>query len=134
MASYARRLPIDQNNNTFPAPPPFTSYQSQSGNPSASSILTLTQNTTVLQVMSIGGNSGNAGIIGKWAGNAAVSVTGSNFDFMVNSGQVSTFVVPQSVMGNSASIQGANTQNGLYPLVALKWATAQASSVLTTEY
>lgn len=129
--AYARDLPIDRNNNLYPAPPAYISNQSQNGVPAASSVVTLNDKTTVLMVMAMGGNAGNAGIIGKWG---SASVTGNNFDFMVNSGQTTPLVVPVSVMGGVSSVAGANVVNGLYQTVALKTATAQSCSVFTSEY
>ena len=63
---YAKELPLDKNHYPYPAPPAKTSNQSQSGNPVASSVITLSPNTTVVNLMAIGGGAGNAGIIGKW--------------------------------------------------------------------
>lgn len=131
MAKYPKELPTDKNNNVYPAPPAFKSNQSQNGVPIASSVLTLNANTTVLQVMVVGGTVGNSAVLGKWG---SASVTGTNYDFMVPSGFTMPFVVPVSIMGTSSSIQGANPQNGLYPTVAFIAATAQSSSVFTAEY
>lgn len=132
MANYARELPLDKNNIPYPAPPAKTSYQSQGGNPVASSVLTLSANTTVLSLMALGGQSGNAGIIGKWG---TASVTATNFDIQVNSGQTLTFVVPVSTTGTGTqSVQGINPQLGLFPAIALKAVTAQACSVFSAEY
>lgn len=128
---YARQLPQDKNNNPYQAPPPFTSYQSQGGVPIASSVVTLSPNTTVIDVTVFGGVSANAAIIGKWG---VASVTGTNFDWIVQSGADKTFVVPVSVYGSSPSIAGANAMNGLYNAVSLKTATATLASVFTVEY
>jgi len=130
--NYARELPLDKNNIPYPVPPSKTSYQSQAGNPTVSSVLTLSPNTTVLSLMAIGGNAGNAGIIGKWG---VASVTTTNFDIQVNSGQTLTFVVPVSTQGTGTqSVQGINPTLGLFPAIALKGATAQACSVFSAEY
>jgi hypothetical protein len=129
-AKYARDLPQDKNNNVYPAPPAYISTQAQRGNPVASSVVTLNDKSTVIDIMAISGGTAAGGILGKWG---AASVTATNFDFMVNAGQNRTFVVPQSVQG-TASISGANVANGLYPTVAFISATAQACSVFTAEY
>ena len=130
--NYARELPLDKNNYPYPAPPAKTSYQSQNGVPLASSVLSLTPNTTVLQIMVIGGQLGNAAIIGKWG---SASVTATNYDFMVNSGQNAPFVVPINTFGTGTqSVAGIQTQLGLYSTVALKTATTQSASVFTAEY
>lgn len=131
MSYYGKQLPRSQNEMQYDsAPPAFVSNQSQSGNPAASSVISLSDKTTVIELMAIGGNNGNAGIIGKWGPG---SVTGTSFDIQVNSGQTRQFVVPQSVFGN-ASIAGANVANGLYNSLSVKYATPQACSVLSIEY
>lgn len=131
MSFYGKQLPKSQNEMQYDAAPPaFVSNQSQSGNPAVSSVITLSDKTTVIELMAIGGNNGNAGIIGKWG---VGSVSGTSFDIQVNSGQTRMFVVPQSVFGN-ASIAGANVANGLYPALSVKYATPQACSVLSIEY
>lgn len=130
MASYARRLPIDQNNNPYPAPPPFTSNQSQTGVPVASSVITLNDKTTVIDVTVMATAAASAGIIGKWG---SASVTSSNYDWVVQAGNFRTFVVPVSVMGTS-SVAGANVANGLYNSVSVKTVNGTAASILTAEY
>ena len=138
--NYARELPLDKNNYPASLVPPKKSSQSQGGNPVASSVLTLSANTTVVNVMAVGGNNGNAGIIGRWSTAAEVtsgasSVTSTNFDIQVNSGQTLSFVVPIATSGTGTqSVQGINPQLGLYPVLTLKAATATACSVFTAEY
>ena len=130
MALYAKEMPQDKNRNPYSAPPAYTSLQSQKGVPIASSVLSLTDRTTVLQVMALGGQAGNAAVLGKWG---VSSVTATNYDFMVPVGGVYPFVVPVSVMVAS-SIAGANVANGLYPAVSFITATATSASVFTAEY
>ena len=138
--NYAKQLPLDKNNYPYPAPPAFVSNQSQAGNPIASSVITLSANTTVISLMAIGGNAGNAGLLGKWVTAAQItsgasSVTSTNFDIMVNSGQTLSFVVPISTNGTGTqSVQGINPTLGLYPALSVKAATAQACSVFSAEY
>ena len=140
MANYAKELPLDKNNYPASLVPAKLSNQSQAGNPTASSVLTLTANTTVVNVMAIAGLNGAGGILGKWVTAAQVtsgasSVTATNYDFMVNSGQNLSFVVPVSTSGTgSQSVQGINPTLGLFPAVSLKAATAQSTSVFTAEY
>lgn len=132
MSNYAKQLPKSQNEMQYDAAPPaFVSNQSQNGVPIASSVVSLNDKTTVIELMVIGGQGGNAGIIGKWG---TGSVTGTSFDIQVNSGQTRQFVVPQSVFGNISSIAGANVANGLYNSLSLKTATAQSASVFSIEY
>lgn len=129
--NYGKALPKSTNELQFDAAPPaFPANQSQSGVPVASSVITLNDKTTVMEIMVMGGQSGNAGIIGKWG---VASVTATNFDIMINSGQIRQFLVPVSVMGTS-SVAGANVMNGLYNSLSVKVATAQSASVFSAEY
>lgn len=129
--NYAKNLAIDKNNNVYPGIPPVIANQQWSGVPVSSSVIGLTDRTTVIDVTALGGQGGNAAILGKWGPNA---VSTSNFDWVVSSGQTRTLVVPVSVMGNSQSIMGANGQNGLYKSMAIIVATAQSASVFGAEY
>jgi len=129
--NYGRELPQDRKDQRFDgAPPAFPSLQSQMGVPTASSVVSLTDKTTVVEISAVSGQAGSGGIIGKWG---SASVTSSNFDFFVNAGVTRDFVVPVSVAGIN-SVAGANVANGLYNAVALKVATATSTSVLTTEW
>ena len=129
--NYARELPQDRKDQRFDgAPPAFVALQSQSGVPAASSVLTLTDRTTVIDITATGVAAGSAAIIGKWG---SASVTASNFDIAVAAGQSRTFVVPVSVMGTT-SVAGANVANGLYATLALKNVGTAGGSVLTVEY
>lgn len=127
---YAKELPQDKNNQTYPALPAVPANQGWIVVPAASSTIGLTDKTTVLDLTVIGGQAGNAAVLGKW-GTATASAT--NFDFAVNSGQSRTFVVPQSVAGTQ-SIAGIATQMGLYKTVTLVTATAVSASVIGAEY
>lgn len=128
--NYAKELALDKKANVYAGIPATVSNQSQKGVPTASSVISLNDKTTVIDVTCIGGQSGNAAILGKWG---SASVTGTNFDWIVGSGQTRTFVVPVSVMGTT-SVAGANVANGLYNSVAVITATAQSASVFTAEY
>lgn len=131
MGYYAKEQPRDRLNETYQnAPPATTSNQSQNGVPLTSSVVTLSDKTTVFEVTAFSGTAGGGAVIGKWG---PASVTGTNFDFIVQSGNTRTFIVPQSVFGVN-SVAGANVANGLYSTVALKNATAQSTSVFTIEY
>lgn len=128
--NYAKQLPQDKQNNVYPAPPAFVALQAQTGVPIASSVISLTDRTTVIDVTVTGAATGTAAIIGKWG---VASVTTSNFDWAVGAGNTRTFVVPVSVFGTN-SVAGANVANGLYNSVSVKTVNAVAASVLTTEY
>ncbi len=130
--NYAKQLPLDKNNMPYETLPAFTSQQSQNGVPTVSSVITLSPNTTVLDVTAFSGTAGSGAIIGKWGPS---SVTGTNFDWCVNCGVSRTFVIPQSVFGAQlASVAGIGAQMGLYTTVAVKVATATSASIFTAEY
>lgn len=136
MESYSPRLPIDKNGvpkvNYHPPIPALVATNKE--NAAVSSVLVFTHNTTEIEVSAIGGP-----VVGKWAGivnngTSVISIAGtSNFDFIVGSGAVRRLVVPQSVQGNAASIQGVNRAEGLYQGVAYIAAGVPAS-VLTAEF
>lgn len=128
--NYARSMPIDRKGNNYETVPPYPAYARNAGVPTASSVITLNDNTTVIDVTVIGGQAGNAAILGKWG---SASVTTSNYDWVVGSGATRTLVVPQSVIGTT-SVAGANVMNGLYSTCAVIVATAQSASVFTAEY
>lgn len=129
--NYARKIPRDVTDETIDgAPPAFPTNQSQAGVPTVSSVVSLNDKTTIIEISAMTGNAGSGGIIGKWG---VSSVTSTNFDFFVGSGVTRDLVVPVSVMGVT-SVAGANVANGLYNSVSLKTATAQSSSVFTSEY
>lgn len=106
----------------------------------ASSVITLNDNTTVLEVAAGQGQ----GVYLRWipstetaAVSPAASVISSglgiaNFDHVVTANTVRRFVVPQETIGNT-SIVGINKQAGLFNRVA--WITpSPVSSVLATEF
>lgn len=100
-----------------------------------SSVITLTDNTSVVEIETSGGN----GVAIKWitTSNSNPSVFSSglgvaNFDHIVPSGQVRRFVVPQETAGVN-SIVGINKQAGLYNRLA--WTAAgPTASVMATEF
>lgn len=100
----------------------------------ASSVITLTDNTTELEVGAIGGG----GVVMRWvpAGDTAASVVASggtaNWDHFIPPYEVRKFAVPKESQGTS-SIVGLNVQNGLYKRVAWVAATG-SSSVFAAEY
>lgn len=98
-----------------------------------SSVITLTDNTTTIEVGAVAGG----GVLLKWiaTSDTAASVIGTNFDNFVPADTVKKFAIPQERIG-TASIVGANVQNGLYKRVAFVSAigAALSSSVVATEY
>lgn len=128
--NYAKSMPIDRKGNNYETVPPYPAFARNAGVPIASSVITFNDNTTVFDVTVIGGQAGNAVILGKWG---SASVTASNYDWVVGSGNTRTFVIPQSVIGTT-SVAGANVMNGLYPTCAVIVGNAQSASIFTAEY
>lgn len=126
--AYAKQLPRDKDFQTFQGVvPAFPSLQSQSGVPLTSSVISLSDNTTVVNITTVGG-----AIIGKWG---TGSVTGTNFDISIEADGNNSFVVPVSVFGKgmpNGSVVGVAVANGLYNSLAVK--TIGSASILTTEY
>lgn len=101
-------------------------------NATASSVITVNDNTTDLEVSAVG----STGFV-KWIGrgDTTASVINSagtaNYDVVIPAGTVRRLVIPRETLGTS-SIVGANIQNGLYNRVA--WKTGGAGSILATQY
>ena len=127
----------------FESPSPQVALSSKgTTNASASSVITLTQDTTQVEVEVMG--TGAAAI--KWIATGdtvgsvySISSVGAtfppNFDHVIPRDTVRHFVVPiesQTSQGYS-SMQGANRENGLYRRLAIVTAGG-ISSVLVTEY
>ena len=105
----------------------------------ASSVISLTQHTTSLEVGAFGGQ----GVVIRWVavgetaavaprGSVVSSGLGANFDHFIPEGTVRRFVVPRETIG--AHVGAAGSINGLYQRVARVSAGITASSVLLTEY
>lgn len=113
-------------------------YASENG--AVSSVITLTPDTTVLEIVSIG--SAPAGGAMRWVktGDASTAATSvitaagtANFNHVIPGNVVMKFAVPIETMYQApSSMVGANIQNGLYRRVAIK--SFGVSSVLLTEY
>lgn len=132
-------LPRDRGNNPlqeFPTPRKALALNASDNN-TASSIITLNDNTTILEVSAVGG-----GAALRWipATETAAAPAGSvitladgtaNFDNTIAPNTVRRFAVPIENRG-TPSIQGLNKQAGLYNRVAVK--SYGIASVLTTQY
>ncbi len=139
-ANYAPAQPQDKKNQVLVGYPPAKKALATYGaTAAASSVVTLTDNTTEIEVEAVGGN----GVAIRWipaTETAAVSPfasviasgTTANFDHIVPAGIVRRFVVPVETTGVT-SIVGANKQNGLYNRVAWINVTGSAS-VFGTEF
>jgi hypothetical protein len=144
--NYSRGVPMGNNQIPhFLSPPAVKAIaRHTSENNAASSVLTLTENTTAIEIAA---NNGNA--IMRWVptSDTTASVIGvagatANYDHVIPAGQVRRFVVPIEVSNNGVQIGatitsyvGANIENGLYRRVAVKGGgLVVTGSVLTTEY
>lgn len=140
--NYARGIPMGNNQMpaSYQAPPAVKAVkQYLSENATTSSVVTLTMNTTAIEVAAQ-----SAPVALRWvyvadAATAATSViaiagTTANFDHIVPQNMVRRFVVPIEVnnpQGNGSMV-GANIENGLFRRLAYK--TQGIASVAVTEY
>lgn len=137
---YAKPIPFDRNGIPLVDYPPAASAIGTTvrENASASSVTSLTANTTAIEVGAIG-----TGAAIRWAVNQATSVITAagtaNFDNFVPVNTVRKFVVPRRVQAipnyqnaGAPSIVGLNTAEGLFANIAT--ISAGIGSVLLTEY
>ena len=133
---YAPQLPRDGGGVPMQdLPPPKAALQTIVGVPTASSVLTFSSNSTMLEVGAIGG----LGAVLRWGSTSVISAAGAtgNFAHVIASNTVRRFVIPIESLAtqgqsNTASMVGINRREGLYQRVAIK--TAGIASVLVTEY
>lgn len=144
MKNYAKYTPIDKDGTAIQmAPAPFTALAvTGSTNQAASSVLTLTQDTTAIEIAAMGAG----GAVMKWITTAdtQASVVGlssvgatyaPNYDHAIPAATYRRFVVPIETGGIYApsSQVGANRLNGLYRRVAII-SNGGIGSVMVTEY
>ncbi len=141
MANYAKSLPRDTGGaamQEYPAPY-LSQEQYNSPNAVASSVISLTKDTSSIEVGAFGGQ----GIVIRWvpttdtaAGTPYASVIssglGANYDHYIPPSQYRRFVVPKETGGAPAGNVGS--VNGLYQRVAVINAGLTASSVLLSEF
>lgn len=134
MARYAKPIPVDKLGN------PLTENQVQvkanttivSENATVSSVVTLNDNTTDLEIASTG-----VPVFIKWISRtdttaSVISAAGTaNYDHVIPPNWIRKFTVPVEQLGTS-SLVGANIGNGLYNRVA--WKTGGIGSILATQY
>lgn len=101
-----------------------------SDNAAASSVVTLNDNTTFVEMVAIGATGYMKWIASTDTTASVISAAGTaNFDHVLPAGLPLWLPVPQETIG-TPSIVGANKQNGLYNRLAFKG----AASILTTEF
>lgn len=131
--AYSKELPVDRSGNTMlNSPPPYLALATlHRDNASTSSVTSFNGNTTVVEVSAV---TTGAGI--RWATNQATSVITAagtaNFDNFVIAGSTRLLVIPRRVQGDSSSVVGLNTQEGLYANIAT--ISVGIGSVLLTQY
>lgn len=114
-------------------PSPAISLQSRNAeNATASSVITLNDNTTLMEIAAVGAPAAIRWVATTDTQASVVTVIGTaNYDHIIPSGTYRKFVVPQEVIGTS-SIVGLNKQSGLYNRIAYK--TIGVGSILSAEY
>lgn len=133
---YAGGPPIGRNTHPIQGSPfparAFARYVSE--NATVSSVLTLTDDTTAVEVAT-----GGTLAVMRWvttgdtqASIVAVAGSTSNFDHAIPANTVRRFVVPIELSTRQASTVGWNVQNGLFKRIAVK--TQGIASVLVSEH
>lgn len=141
--NYSKGQPVGDNGvPQFDAPAPVRALEQYTyENGTTSSVISLTDNTTALEIAA-----GSAGAVMRWvpvtetaavspfASVIAVAGTTANYDHVIAANTVRRFVVPQEVTPNqgTSSMVGDNRAYGLFQRVAVK--TFGIGSVLTSEY
>ena len=134
--NYAPRLAQDKNGESMQEyPSPKLALQIYAPeNSSASSVISVSHNTTALEIAAVGGAA-----VMKWitTGNtnpSVISIAGStaNFDHVIPTGTVRRFVIPIESNPQTGSVQGINREIGLYQRVAIK--SIGIASVLLAEF
>lgn len=134
MARYAKPIAVDKNGNPLDTSsiPLKAIATTVSENATVSSVITLNDNTTDLEIGAV-----TAPAFIRWIARSdtqasVISAAGTaNYDNFIPAGTVRKFVVPIEQLGTS-SIVGANIANGLY--IRLAYKSGGIGSVLTAQY
>ena len=134
MSNYAKPLARDKTGQAMTQQvAPFVSLKTYSSeNASASSVVTLTPDTTAVEIAAVG-----APAVIRWIPTtdtqaSVVSAAGGNFDHVIPAASFRRFVVPIEKNNPYPSIQGIGPATGLYARIA--WKTIGNASVLATEF
>lgn len=128
-------LPKDAGNNEMQefATPFKAIVTTSSENATVSSVITLDDNCTTIEVGTVGGPAVIRWVAtGDTAGSVISAASGANFDNSVPQNYWRRFAVPIEKTVLQASIVGLNKQYGLYNRIAIK--TVGIASVLLTQY
>lgn len=134
MARYAKPVAVDKSGNPLDAQPlPLKALVTTvSENGSVSSVITLNDNTTDIEIAAVGSSAVIRWIARGDTAGSVLSVAGTaNYDAFLQSNQTKRFIVPVETIGTS-SIVGANIANGLYNRLAYK--TVGVGSILSNQY
>lgn len=134
MGRYANPVPNDVSGNDIQGAamliPGLVAMTSE--NATVSSVITVNDNTTDLEVSAVG----TTGFV-KWIGRSdttasVITAAGTaNYDVVIPAGTLRRLVIPRETQGTS-SIVGANIANGLYNRYAIK--SAGIGSILSVQY
>lgn len=133
--NYAQAIPKDRNGNVLEGfPPQFKANAVYStNNATASSVITLNDNTTMIEICAVG-----APVAVRWVPStdttaSVITLTGTaNFDYIVGKDSVRRFVSPLEKQGVS-SVVGIGVQVGSYRRVAVM-SNAAVSSIMVSEF
>ena len=135
--NYAPGLPHDKNGEPQQGlPSPFVAkarYTSE--NATASSVVSVSHDTTVIEVAALNGDAAIRWVPTTDTAASVVTIAGStsNFDHVIANDTVRRFVIPiETAITNPQSVQGINRSSGLYQRVALK--TMGVASVMLSEF
>lgn len=122
----------------FPAPK-LALEQYTNENATASSVISVTHDTTMIEVAAVGGTAAirwvprtETAAVAPAASIITIAGSTANYDHIVPSGSFRRFAIPIEVQGSYQSVQGINRSAGLYQRVALK--SIGVASVLLSEY
>lgn len=138
MLNYAKGLAHDKNNQDMQEyPAPFQALaRSTSENATASSVITLTQDTTALEIATAGQGAAMRWVASSDTQGSIITIAGAtaNYDHVIPVGTVRRFVIPieSSPATGYSSQMGANRANGLFQRVAIK--SFGVGSVMLSEY
>lgn len=131
---YAKPVAVDKNGNPLDSQPlPLKSLVTTvSENATVSSVITLNDNTTDIEIAAVGSSAFIRWISRSDTQGSVLSAAGTaNHDAFLQSGQTKRFVVPVEQLGTS-SLVGANIANGLYNRLAYK--SSGIGSILSNQY
>lgn len=134
MARYAKPVAVDKNGNSLDSQPlPLKALTVVvSENATVSSVITLNDNTTDIEIAAVGAPAFIRWIgRGDTAGSVLSAAGTANYDAFLQANQTKRFIVPIEQLGTS-SIVGANIANGLYNRLAYK--SAGTGSILSNQY